>query len=618
MDVRCENCGTEYEFDDAKLTEAGITVKCTQCGYLFRVSKRSAANELVPSPNYARPGAAQWRIRTRSNEIYEFQELSTLQEWILQGKVSRQDELSRSGENWKTLGSISELAGLFRSAAESTQGSLSRPVMTSAYGDAPFSAAPPPPPPNQGVPVVPTPPFQASMSMTDLPAQSVAYSAQSANLDFPGMQPPKQGGGARNFFLGMLVCAILAGGGFTAYTLMTGHGKAVPTVTPPPTDSRFDAKIAAAEADWLRDTIGGFKSAQAAYREALDLTIGRKPEELGLVQLGLARSAICEAEYAKLEGQANDQALAAASAALGEARKSLGSNHAQLLLIEADLHRVKGDVAASSKSLDAAEEAGAIAKDVALVRAAIDLHSASPDLQALATRLKSLSMAAQKRPRAQFLMAWALDKAGKQAEAREITKSLISRNPDHGPGNRLLARLSVEPAVKADVAANTKPAQEAQAPAQPQQPAKVAEAKPAAEKPADNKPRAPKESTAADTSGGYDSLLSRGYSLMKSGKTDQARALFEAAASKKPSSPEPLANLGWCALDGGNSAQAVSYFKKALDKNPRYADAMFGLGESLERSGNKAEAVKAYNAYLQTHPNGQHAAMVTRKLARLQ
>ena len=29
MYVKCEKCGTEYEFDDRKVAASGITVKCT-------------------------------------------------------------------------------------------------------------------------------------------------------------------------------------------------------------------------------------------------------------------------------------------------------------------------------------------------------------------------------------------------------------------------------------------------------------------------------------------------------------------------------------------------------------------------------------------------------------
>ena len=37
MDVRCERCNTEYEFDDALVSERGTTVKCTNCGTCFEV-----------------------------------------------------------------------------------------------------------------------------------------------------------------------------------------------------------------------------------------------------------------------------------------------------------------------------------------------------------------------------------------------------------------------------------------------------------------------------------------------------------------------------------------------------------------------------------------------------
>src|SRR5262245_54057504 len=46
MDVRCERCLTVYEFDDSQVGESGVTVKCTQCGNLFKVKKRSVTGEL--------------------------------------------------------------------------------------------------------------------------------------------------------------------------------------------------------------------------------------------------------------------------------------------------------------------------------------------------------------------------------------------------------------------------------------------------------------------------------------------------------------------------------------------------------------------------------------------
>jgi predicted Zn finger-like uncharacterized protein len=133
MDVRCEQCGTEYEFDDAKVTDAGIAVKCTHCGFLFRVTRHSVTvderpviaearpsrptttTEMAQLPRAGAPGRARgWMIRKeRSTDVLEFKDLSTLQKWILERKVSRDDEISKTGESWKPLGSIVELSSFF-------------------------------------------------------------------------------------------------------------------------------------------------------------------------------------------------------------------------------------------------------------------------------------------------------------------------------------------------------------------------------------------------------------------------------------------------------------------------------------------------------------------------
>src|SRR5436853_621987 len=44
MDVRCEKCLTEYELDEARLKPTGVTVKCTNCGHMFKIRKRANTN----------------------------------------------------------------------------------------------------------------------------------------------------------------------------------------------------------------------------------------------------------------------------------------------------------------------------------------------------------------------------------------------------------------------------------------------------------------------------------------------------------------------------------------------------------------------------------------------
>ena len=134
MDVRCERCDTEYELEESKVPAAGVTVKCASCGNLFRVRRKSAPGTVppvravaVPPPLPVAPPAVQdeggpptvpdeprdWMVRSPDGEIRRFREFTTLQRWIVERKVTRVWRVSRSGEAWKALGEIAELAPFF-------------------------------------------------------------------------------------------------------------------------------------------------------------------------------------------------------------------------------------------------------------------------------------------------------------------------------------------------------------------------------------------------------------------------------------------------------------------------------------------------------------------------
>src|SRR4249919_3421222 len=63
MDVRCEKCQTEYELDEARLKPGGVTVKCTNCGHMFKIRRRPTTN--VGTPPGRDPGDV--RARTTSS-----------------------------------------------------------------------------------------------------------------------------------------------------------------------------------------------------------------------------------------------------------------------------------------------------------------------------------------------------------------------------------------------------------------------------------------------------------------------------------------------------------------------------------------------------------------------
>jgi predicted Zn finger-like uncharacterized protein len=121
MDVRCEQCKTLYELDDARVSEAGTTVRCTTCGHVFRVRKKVLLmTEAVPPggettavPPPVADKSAQWRVRSPSGKVVAFRELTSLQKWIVERKFGRNDQISLRGDTWKRLGDIAELQPFF-------------------------------------------------------------------------------------------------------------------------------------------------------------------------------------------------------------------------------------------------------------------------------------------------------------------------------------------------------------------------------------------------------------------------------------------------------------------------------------------------------------------------
>jgi predicted Zn finger-like uncharacterized protein len=106
MEVTCEKCHTEYEFDDALVSEQGTSVRCTQCGFRFKVRKREGAM----SPEV-------WIVRTVEGQALEFRALRDLKSAIALGRVTPDDVLSRGGGRPRRLASIAELEPFFNAVA---------------------------------------------------------------------------------------------------------------------------------------------------------------------------------------------------------------------------------------------------------------------------------------------------------------------------------------------------------------------------------------------------------------------------------------------------------------------------------------------------------------------
>jgi len=233
MDVTCERCSTEYEFDETLVSDRGTTVKCTNCGHLFKVYRQGEAGET---------GSRSWEIRKQDGTGASLGSLRELQKLITRGELTEDDEISRSGEAWKPLGSIAELQTFFAAAqaGRSVRGDATSPFpagpfqrtasgrpapderafantleMESHPGGPPFatprvpaSALPSAPPPKrtilgpgaappaprpQSAPPAPPPPVRAAPSSAPPPASAMPARAAAATAgERPRAIPPTQ------------------------------------------------------------------------------------------------------------------------------------------------------------------------------------------------------------------------------------------------------------------------------------------------------------------------------------------------------------------------------------------------------------------------------------------
>ncbi len=119
MDVRCERCTTEYEFDDALVSARGTTVKCTTCGHKFKI--RLAGGDAVEDG---------WSVQTTDGRSLVFPTLRALQRAIQTRVIDRADLLSRGALIRKPIGTIAELQPFFESSvvSEGTTGSSLSPL----------------------------------------------------------------------------------------------------------------------------------------------------------------------------------------------------------------------------------------------------------------------------------------------------------------------------------------------------------------------------------------------------------------------------------------------------------------------------------------------------------
>src|SRR5450432_3906950 len=102
MEITCKRCQTEYDFDDALVSERGTTVRCTNCGEQFKVFRSHVS--AIPE---------RWVVQRRDGRELVFTNLRDLQRAITNLQVGRHDTLTRGSGPARPLGAIAELEPFF-------------------------------------------------------------------------------------------------------------------------------------------------------------------------------------------------------------------------------------------------------------------------------------------------------------------------------------------------------------------------------------------------------------------------------------------------------------------------------------------------------------------------
>jgi predicted Zn finger-like uncharacterized protein len=665
MDVRCERCGTEYEFDETKVTEAGVTVKCAQCGHLFKVRRRSEASiaARMPGPAIvtAPVGERMWIVRDpKSGDVQRFRELTTLQQWIVERRVSRDHEISRTGETWKPLGEIAELASFFQvvdMASRSGEHQQPPPPQPPPRANTPAPPMGPQgtlfaPPPRQ-----PTPSPQAAYDPTmQVPASPQPYSPSpsygrqelpvqrpSAGPDGPSSlgsiprmqdEPNYTGIGPAleeddfapivqpRWGLRVALISILGAGiGFGAYAgrnqlrALFG-GKAEPS---------SDA-MAAGRDSFRADTDDGYIQADHQFQRAQGTNPGDPKPQAALAEvystwaMYLREDArLLDARAAKA-GQPGDAAALRARAEEKRREADQKLQQAELSAKEALAHGVEDPDVNRGYSLmevvkgaPAAEVERFVGKakggepETLFVEGALLLREQRSD-EARRVLEDALARSGD-RPlaRVQYLLARTNETLNRKDVAKEILERLVRQNPKHDRAKALLDSLSTE------VAQAPAPAP-APAPTGTQTPTPPAPSPgPApAPAPAPGKTASAGSASESPTGGSYDQLVERGNKFLEKGQDSKARNAFEEALRQRPQGPEAQTGIGNYFVSAGKPAMAILYFQKAADNG--YGEAYFYLAEAQRAQGASAEALANYRKYLAHGARGENVGIAQRAI----
>jgi predicted Zn finger-like uncharacterized protein len=649
MDVTCNRCGTIYEFEEGLISATGTTVKCTQCGHLFKVHRTAAP----PTPKPVAPEAEEalkWRVRRVDGSTHSLESLAELTPLISAGQFHRDDEISRTGQIWRKLGDIAELASLFEGlpprarrlsqpppppllsgepaeprlgpdaddarsteprprrrsqadqrfqvmGAEVDLSARTQPMQPIDAATAETIASPPAPPARPREPAEreaePSMPMAVAVASSRPPAPTL----DSEPSDDAGRSPWL----LRGFAIGipLLIAAAVAGALFVRARQSTATAPAQPARD---LLSRGDQALASHRAERFDEAIAEYGKALAFAKDdphilsSISRVYAVWSQSLRFsAALATRTGSASTAELASLQGEA--RRLAEQAKLYGEraAQRNPGNEEASVAL--SDALRLSGNLVSARAELDRARATQGMASAETLrVAALLAMDEANGDLAAARPLAERAVAQDPSMIRARLLLLRCLIATGELDAARAQLESV--RKLDVAPP--LLAEIAAELALAAKRVQAHKPSSapspEARGSAAPKGPASA------------NTPQAAEtERPSQDPM----ELVRRGEAALERGAVQSAEHAFEQALALSPHLARAETGLGYVALERSQPNLAVTHFRPAAKSG--HAEAFIGLGDAYRRLGRSRDALDAYKTYLQRYPTGARSSIAQRQ-----
>jgi predicted Zn finger-like uncharacterized protein len=617
MDVTCDNCKAEYDFDDTLLGDKGTTVKCSKCGHVFRVM-----------PPHREPTRSALKVRFRDGHIESVASLRDLQQRVQAGQVGIDDELGRDGFNYRRLGDVPELRNFFTRS-------------TPASGPVPTAAA------------------QAARNQ-DLPHRGEPIPPKAApKRTVLGMGSPEIPGAPRvpNFAPIAAAQALAPTQPATTTPKSTLQGRAPISSAPTAPNMAIPPRDATPRPTKSREVVQHGAPISSAPTPTNPIPVAARTEPAGPNYAANADSPSATAATA----------LAPADISAGTAPTQISAAHGGVRA-SSEGPSVRPVAASSAASLQRPAGPALRISDSALegpMRSESPLPPRSPGLDSIAPgALKAASVPQSGAPRTGASKGVRLSLEEDELPERErsgggsrwllyvgaaallagggflVANQLGKTEPQPAPLSAAPAEVPAQAApttATADAGAAAAPtaqpeapaaeAKEEPAPAPPQAaaqaPAPAATDKPAKSEPSAAKATAPSSSSSAkpsasDSAGGarepkdYSGWVSRGDQLLAKRDLPGAQQAFEAAVALRNSGSEANSGLGAALLGQGQTREAVPFLARAA--NNGFAEASVSLGDAYRKLGDKDSAIEAYETYLARLPRGARASYVKLQL----